>query len=158
AREIRASRLTLVDEYGSTRVTLAVDDDGSPALRLLDIDEQPRVQLALDATGAANVKLHDREGEVSAWLTVGANGAPSLYLRGISHQPGRPRGHAELCVDERGCPVLSLYDKDGQPRILLSLNEKDGTPTLSFSSAQGELRALLSGDRDRGVLLYADGE
>jgi hypothetical protein len=152
AAEIRAARFTLVDGRGRSRATLGLSDDGAPALALYDSDHAPRVQLALDASGAANLKLHDGDGEVSAWLSVGANGAPSLYLRGINRRRRSLKGHAELCVDEHGCPVLSLYDKDGRPRVLLSLDEEDGVPSLSFSSAAGDLRALLSGDVDQGSL------
>jgi hypothetical protein len=155
--EVRATRLTLVDQNGSPRAALGIGDDGSPALRLFDPFEQTRAQLVVDPSGAANLKLHDRDGEVSAWLSVGPSGAPSLYLRGIGRTPSRARGHAELCVDEHGCPVLSLYDKDGQPRVLLCLGEKDGTPSLSFSSTRGDLRALLTGDAERGTLrLYPE--
>jgi hypothetical protein len=157
--EIRAARLTLVDASGAPRAALAIGDDGSPSLRLFDPFEQTRAQLVVDASGAANLKLHDRDGEVSAWLSVGSNGAPSLYLRGVARHRTRAKGHAELCVDEHGCPVLSLYDKDGQPRVLLSLGEKDGTPSLSFSNPRGEIRALLTGDAERGAIrLYPEGE
>ena len=156
-QEVRATRLTLVDQNGSPRAALGIGEDGSPALRLFDPFEQTRAQLVVDPSGAANLKLHDRDGEVSAWLSVGPSGAPSLYLRGGGRTPSRARGHAELCVDEHGCPVLSLYDKDGQPRVLLCLGEKDGTPSLSFSSTRGDLRALLTGDAERGMLrLYPE--
>jgi hypothetical protein len=153
ADEVRARRFTLVDRQGSCRGSLGLSADGSPALFLYDQRAQPRVELVLEAGGAANLKLQDGEGEVTAWLSVGANGSPSLYLRGAAHQQRLTHGHAELCVDARGCPMLSLHDRNGKPRVLLSLGEQDGTPSLSFSEASGELRVLLSGDPDRGSLL-----
>jgi hypothetical protein len=156
-RELRASRFTLVDRHGNTRATLGVGDDGSPAVQLFDPGDQPRMQLALEANGAANVKLLDADGDVRVWLAVSANGAPSLYLRGTSRYAEGGTGHAELAIDEHGCPALSLCDTGGQPRLLLGLDEKAGMPRLSLSSADGDLRALLIADRDRGALhLYPE--
>jgi hypothetical protein len=156
-RELRASRFTLVDRHGNTRAALSVGDDGSPAVHLFDPREQPRMQLALEASGAANVKLFDTDGDVRVWLSVSPNGAPSLYLRGTSRYAEGGTGHAELAIDEHGCPALSLCDTGGQPRLLLGLDEKAGMPRLSLSGADGELRALLIADRERGALhLYPE--
>lgn len=156
-RELRAGRFTLVDRHGNTRASLGVGDDGSPAIHLFDPGEQPRMQLALEASGAANVKLLDADGDVRVWLSVSPNGAPSLYLRGTSRYAEGGTGHAELAIDEHGCPALSLCDTGGQPRLLLGLDEKAGMPRLSLSSADGDLRALLIADRERGVLhLYPE--
>ena len=156
-RELRASRFTLVDRHGNARATLSVGDDGSPSVHLFDPGEQPRMSLSLEANGAANVKLLDTEGDVRVWLSVSPNGAPSLYLRGTSRYADGGTGHAELSIDEHGCPALSLCDTAGQPRLLLGLDEKAGIPRLSLSSAEGDLRALLIADRERGALhLYPE--
>ena len=157
ARELRATRFTLVDRHGNARAALIVGDDGSPAIHLFDASEQPRMSLALEASGAANVKLLDTDGDVRVWLSVSPNGAPSLYLRGTSRYAEGGTGHAELAIDEHGCPALSLCDTGGQPRLLLGLDERAGMPRLSLSSADGELRALLIADRERGALhLYPE--
>ena len=156
-RELRASRFTLVDRHGNARATLSVGDDGSPSVHLFDPGEQPRMSLSLEASGAANVKLLDTEGDVRVWLSVSPNGAPSLYLRGTSRYADGGTGHAELSIDEHGCPALSLCDTGGQPRLLLGLDEKAGLPRLSLSSPEGDLRALLIADRERGALhLYPE--
>jgi hypothetical protein len=156
-RELRASRFTLVDRHGNARATLSVGEDGSPAVHLFDPGEQPRMSLSLEASGAANVKILDTEGDVRVWLSVSPNGAPSLYLRGTSRYAEGGTGHAELSIDEHGCPALSLCDTGGQPRLLLGLDEKAGIPRLSLSSGEGDLRALLIADRERGALhLYPE--
>ena len=156
-RELRASRFTLVDRHGNARAALSVGDDGSPSVHLFDPGEQPRMSLSLEASGAANVKLLDTEGDVRVWLSVSPNGAPSLYLRGTSRYADGGTGHAELSIDEHGCPALSLCDTGGQPRLLLGLDEKAGIPRLSLSSPEGDLRALLIADRERGALhLYPE--
>jgi len=156
-RELRASRFTLVDRHGNARAALSVGDDGSPSVHLFDPGEQPRMSLSLEASGAANVKILDTEGDVRVWLSVSPNGAPSLYLRGTSRYADGGTGHAELSIDEHGCPALSLCDTGGQPRLLLGLDEKAGIPRLSLSSPEGDLRALLIADRERGALhLYPE--
>lgn len=156
--ELRATRFTLVDDGGRARAALGPADDGSTGLLLYDAQERPRAQMVLDGSGQANVKLHDRDGDVAAWLAVGRSGAPSLYLRGVSRSDRSVRGHAEICVDEHGCPVLSLHDREGQPRVLLSLDERDGRPALSFSDALGNSRLVLSEDGSGGLLYLYDRE
>ena len=156
-RELRASRFTLVDRHGNPRAALDIGEDGSPSINLLDPGEQPRMTLSLEASGAANVKILDTDGDVRVWLSVSPNGAPSLYLRGTSRYADGGTGHAELAIDEHGCPALSLCDTGGQPRLLLGLDEKAGMPRLSLSSGDGDLRALLIADRERGALhLYPE--
>ncbi|HEV7732980.1 MAG TPA: hypothetical protein VGR62_12490 [Candidatus Binatia bacterium] len=156
--ELRATRFTLVDSVGRARAALGPADDGSTGLLLFDAQERPRAQMVLDGSGQAHVKLHDRDGDVAAWLAVGRSGAPSLYLRGVSRTDRAVRGHAEICVDEHGCPVLSLHDREGQPRVLLSLDERDGRPGLSFSDALGNSRLVLSEDGTGGLLYLYDRE
>jgi hypothetical protein len=156
-RELQASRFTLVDRYGNARAALMVGEDGSPAIHFFDPGQQPRMSLALEASGAANVKVLDPNGDVRIWMSVNPNGAPSLYLRGTSRYADGGTGHAELAIDEHGTPAFSLCDTAGTPRLLLGLDEKAGVPRLSLSGPDGELRALLMADRERGTLhLYPD--
>lgn len=154
--EIRASRFTLVDADGHARLSMGPGDDGAAGLQLLDADERLRAQLGVDPRGATNLKLHDAAGEVCAWLSVSADGAPSLYLRSVDHEKRTPRAHAQLCVDEHGCPVLSLHDRDGQPRVLLSLDERGGAPSFSFSDATGTAHLVLGEDVTGGFLHVYD--
>src|SRR5262245_12905909 len=122
--ELRARRFTVVGEHGRMRAALGPGAGGAAGLYLYDDEDRPRAEVALDATGAANVKLHDPDGEVCAWLAVGPHGAPSLYLRGASRHGTGVRGHAQVSIDEHGCPLLSLHDTDGRARVLLSLDEQ----------------------------------
>jgi len=154
--ELRAGRFTLVDAEGRTRLSMGPGDDGSAGLQLHDADERLRAQLGVDPRGATNLKLHDAAGEVCAWLSVSPEGAPSLYLRSVDHEQRTPRAHAQLCVDEHGCPVLSLHDKDGQPRVLLSLDERGGQPSFSFSDATGTAHLVLGEDVTGGFLHVYD--
>ncbi|MCW5891778.1 MAG: hypothetical protein KIT14_14700 [bacterium] len=154
--EVRAERFVLVDGDGRRRAALGPADDGATGLLLYDAQERAKAQLVLDGSGAAHVKLHERDGDVAAWLAVARSGSPSLYLRGVSRHDRGVRGHAEVCVDEHGCPVLSLHDREGQARVLLSLDDRDGRPSLSFSDAQGNSRLVLSEDGSGGLLYLFD--
>jgi len=154
--ELRAARFTLVDAEGRTRLSMGPGDDGSAGLQLHDADQRLRAQLGVDPRGATNLKLHDAAGEVCAWLSVSPEGAPSLYLRSVDHEQRTPRAHAQLCVDEHGCPVLSLHDRDGQPRVLLSLDERGGAPSFSFSDATGTAHLVLGEDVTGGFLHVYD--
>jgi hypothetical protein len=155
AVELRARRFTLVDEQGGVRAVLGGASDGSPGLCLFDDEDRPRAEVALDASGAANVKLHDADGEVCAWIGVGRHGAPSLYLRGASRHGTGVRGHAQVSVDEHGCPLLSLHDSEGRARVLLSLDERSGMAGLSYTDARGN-SCLLLGEDATGRLRLVD--
>jgi len=150
--EVRALRFTLVDERGVVRATLGPGVDATIGMRLYDADGRPRAELALDASGTTNLKLHDAEGEVCASLAVAAHGSPGLYLRGASGHREGVRGHTEISVDQHGCPVLSLHDKDGQPRVLLGLDDQTGRATLSYADTRGNPCVLLTEEGDGGRL------
>jgi hypothetical protein len=150
ADELRLGRLVLVDRRGQARIALEATDDGAAGIHLYDRD-QPRAQLVLDPSGGANLKLHDRDGDVRAWLAVDAHGSPNVYLRGARDAAGTAGGHVKLAVDEYGCPILSLHDAPGRPRVLLGLGEGDGSPSLSFSDGKGDPRLLLAEDTGRGL-------
>ncbi len=146
--EIRARRVTLVDGDGRPRVAFATAADGSAGLILCDTDERRRAELVLDDRGGAHLKLHDRDGAVCAWLAVDGSGAPSLYLQGARPADAPAPARAALAVDERGCPLFSLHDGQGQPRFLLALEERSGMPRLGFFDAHGSSRLVLSEAHD----------
>ena len=150
--DVRALRFTLVDEQGTVRAALGPGRDGGVGMRLVDARGRARAELALDESGATNLKLHDAEGEVCAWLDVGPDGRPGLYLRGPTGHHEGVRGHAEISVDEHGSPVVSLHDRNGQPRVLMSLDERTGNASLSCADAHGNPSALLTEDADCGHL------
>lgn len=143
---LRARRLVLENERGEPGIALGPVGEGH-GIVLFDVHERPRAQLIVGAEGDVQLKLQDRSGEVCAWLEVGSRANPSLWLRA----PGpdaRVRGHVGIQVDEHGCATLSLHDGTGRARALLRVDERDGRPTLALTDAFGELRTLLSAERD----------
>src|SRR5438445_9195457 len=155
AGELRATCFTVVDGRGDVRATLGPLADGAIGLRFSDGDDRTHAELSVDASGATNLKLHDREGEVCAWLAVGRQGDPSLYLQGTSRHRDGVRGHAKLSVDEYGCPVLSLHDRHGEPRVLLAVDERTGTGDLYLFDREGHSRDVPALRFDRAEPLPA---
>ena len=128
--ELRARRLTLVDDAGRVRATLGPTADGSTALRLYDADDRARAELAIDSGGATMLTLRDAAGEFRSSLVVAAEGATRLHLH--------------------GAPAVSLHDENGQPRALIGLDEFSGMATLSCVDAEGNCCLLLAEDPSGG--------
>ena len=143
--ELRAGRLSLVDRDGTVRATLGAAADGGIGLRLYDAEDRARAALVVDGDGATTLELHDAAGEASCSLGVGAHGGPRLYLHGADRHGG-VRGHVQVSVDDHGCPVLSLHDRRGRPRALLSLEERSGMATISCVDGHGNPRAMMAED------------
>jgi hypothetical protein len=130
--ELRARRLTLVDEQGRVRATFGPAADGSVELRLFDPDDRARAELAVDGNGAASLTLRDSDGEVRSCLAVGRDGETRLHLHGAA--------------------AVSLHDREGQPRALLGLDEHSGMATLSYVDGSGSCCLLLTEDGSGGRL------
>jgi hypothetical protein len=130
--ELRARRLTLVDDAGRVRATLGPAADGSTALRLYDTDDRARVELAIEPSGVTLLTLRDGDGEFRTSLVVGPEGATRLHLH--------------------GAPAVSLHDNDGEPRAVLGLDEHTGMATLSCVDAEGNCCLLLAEDPSGGRL------
>ncbi|HLY37908.1 MAG TPA: hypothetical protein VKU61_07720 [Candidatus Binatia bacterium] len=143
--ELRTGRLSLVDRDGAVRATLGAAADGAIGLRLYDGEDRTRAALVVDGDGATTLELHDAAGEASCSLGVGAHGGPRLYLHGADRRGG-VRGHVQISVDDHGCPVLSLHDRRGRPRALVSLEERSGMATISCVDGHGNPRAMMAED------------
>lgn len=163
-RELRASRLVLVDTLGRTRAALELQESG-PALSLMGADEAPRARLAV--TGQLG-GLHFLDAEGGERLSL--SGRPSLLLS----DQGRSR--LSLGVSAEG-PALELVDPQGfatfHPVDGLKLFGEGGAPSASlepgalslYTAARGpdaQLSVSLSAPRRPGervrLLLYDRGE
>jgi hypothetical protein len=138
--ELVASRLTLRDAQGRTRLSLSAQDG---SLVVNDVRGQPRALLGLDAEGSPRLRFASAEGATLAELTVYEGDAPRLSLGkpggmeffsvalladGSSRleftgEGGRSR--ATLGADASGAPGLWLWDQQGQPRASLQLSPRD---------------------------------
>ena len=98
---VRAQRLEVVDAGGKLRGWLGVDDDGS-----------------------ATLSLKSESGKAVAQLRVASDGSPALG--GFQRDGARPR--AWLGVSEQGAGGLVLFDREGEPRLDLSVAAAEATP------------------------------
>ncbi|MDQ3264436.1 MAG: hypothetical protein M3Y59_12355 [Myxococcota bacterium] len=122
-RELKTSRLTLVDGLGRTRATLATEEEG-PRLVLFAADEAPRATLGLSGQ-QGSLAFTDAEGGQRLLLS----GKPGLMLSDAS------RARLALEVGSEG-PAMELIDAAGYA----TFHPVDG---FKFYGAGGALAAAL---------------
>src|SRR6266699_1124343 len=83
---------------------------------------------------ATHVIVRDLDGNVRVQLGCGPDGNPQLRLMAPD---GTPRLVAGVCD---GVPGLWLFDRQGQPRVELSLDDDGDTAALHLKDAAGVLR------------------
>lgn len=135
-REVRTSRVTLVDPLGRTRAALEVLENG-PALTLLGADEAPRARLSV-------------AGQVGALTFVDAEGGERLLLSGrpsmLLSDQGRSR--VSLSVSSEG-PALELADTAGfatlHPVDGLKIYGEGGAPAATLAPSALSLYTATSG-------------
>jgi hypothetical protein len=98
---------------------------------------QTQVSRADKEIRAKSIFLEDEIGKIRATLAVGKTG-PALELY---DENGKPRVIISLQKD--GSPSLALFDKNRQPRAILIML-KDGTPSLKMYDENGKPRTELS--------------
>lgn len=134
--ELRAKRVTVVDDKGNIRAMLSVTDGGSQLL-MSDNKNHTRVKLYTDAEGSATMALCDEKNQPRVLLFVSDDGTPQLAL---SDEKGKGRARLHLAAD--GSPNMSVDDSKGKGRAMLYL-AADGSPTLSMHDERGAARAVL---------------
>lgn len=108
-KSVVAEQFVLVDSHGERRATLALDQDGGPALTLSDANGCARASILLGADGAPSVVLYDTIGRRRLEVALKADGAAGL---GLYNEAGE--GRAELVVSGSGVPGLSLFGPNGK--------------------------------------------
>lgn len=95
--------------------------------------------------------LRDSQGRGRAMLGFTLNNAPVLLLNQTDGNLG-----ATIEVAPQGQPTLSLYDRAGKPRAILSV-DTDSSAGLTFGDATGKARvslAVSSPDKSAGLVVY----
>ena len=98
----------VVDEAGNARATLGVDDNGNPALGMLDEAGTMRAILGL-SDGKPLLGMSDEADNVRATLGLSDHGVPVL---GMSDEAGNMR--ATLGFTEEGEPGIGIFDANGK--------------------------------------------
>jgi hypothetical protein len=165
-------QLTLSDDAGSERATLALEQDGSPFVWLGDaagnlrvslstLDDIPalslgdhlgtiRTALVLDPDGLPGLRFSDPAGNVRGLLSGDSNGDTSLTFSDA-------RGNVRTILDsDGGSSFLAYVDDAGASRMVLGLRENDLSPLLRFQDEAGATRVDLSLIEDQSRLTFND--
>ncbi len=145
-REIRTSRIVLTDPAGAVRGTLAVEADGTPALRLSDAAGVERLAAVVSGGGPA-ISLQGGDRKTAAKLLVEA-GVPRLAL---SDATGTDRLWAAVRL---GSPVVQFISSDGAPRCgIATMNDDRGLAVVT--AASGPEPGLVLYNKDRKIVWSA---
>lgn len=130
-KELRANKISLVDETGKPRAALGVFNNG-PYLTLYDENGKPRALMTVFKDGPS-LNLVDENGKMRAVLNALKDG-PCL---GLGNENGEVR--AALSMFEDG-PHLALFDENGKTRAGLNVG-KDG-PHLNLYDENEKIRFM----------------
>lgn len=153
-RVVQAQQFILLDATGTVRAGLDATD-GYPALRLTDRNGKTRASLAVLEDGTPVLALIDAGGLAGAWLHA-KEGAPILQLQDSSGTKAEVGLHADgtpgLTLSERGqkraalsihnkSPILVLWDKDFErdQKGYLMAGIMPGGPLLSLQDKDGQV-------------------
>jgi hypothetical protein len=146
AVDLVAKSLKIVDEKGSTRVFLLVNEEG-PSMFMTDEKRKIRVGLSVGKDGPV-VSLDDEKEKPRVGLSV-VKDVPVVSLR-----DERGKGSVGLLVDEDG-PNLALKDQRGKTRVSFAVL-KDNNPDLTLRDEKGESRVSLFVDKDGPLVSLRD--
>jgi hypothetical protein len=110
---VQARGFVLRDTHWRARAELKIREDGSPILRLNNLDGRSRATLQLRDDGMVALRMMDADGVLRAELRLEKGGEPSLLLSGTNGQP-----RVVLATDEQGdsgTQRVVLRDRSGRP-------------------------------------------
>jgi hypothetical protein len=116
-KEIRTSRLVLVDERGRARAALAVNPDGMALIGLMDGARHTRASLYVAEDGVTGLSIADESQIPRIALELSKEGERAS----VTVLDAQERRRAELRVKKDGSPELRLSDASGQ--VLATLPE-----------------------------------
>ncbi len=159
ADSIKARSFELTDDSGEARARLEVVE-GEPRFMLLDQTGSSRLQIRLDETGNPSVNLfdgagarragfefangvnpamflRDEDGRLKAGMQVQTGGAPLLFLRNSVLEDG-----FAVTLIEEDLPVMAMADQNGNNRTFLGLDGQ-GSGSLVFVGADGVVESVI---------------
>ena len=169
--EIVCTRLAVVDVEGNERIILGtkfLNEEGHPALRVVDANGEPRVLFTTDANGgsvvatgydgksAASLRIGERGGEVTAYgkdnLSMVALGFDELG--GLVVAYGKDEiSDAKLSFNEHG-GLIGAMGNDGKSAALLGISQYGGW--FDAQGGDGKSRAWLGTIERGGTVLARD--
>jgi len=178
--EVKARRLTVVDQAGGPALQLSVDPEGNPTIALAHKAGSADIALKMTKEGVpslvflggtasitpSGLRIADSAGTTRATLETADDGTTALVLFDHSQQPAvRVRVPAEgpaaiEALDRTGARMIAIGEEDGGARITLTGIRghaelgvlADGSASLSIDQ-DGKSRAGLSAASDGPVRL-----
>lgn len=171
ASEIRAKRLVLVDDAGTSRGALAVSADGAIDLTLFDKRGKSRLVLGVDGSNVPFLALRNAE-STSASVSIAAIGTGNPVLR-MADAHGRPRLTASVAGDDVTLALagtknrygvvlavegqtsrVSLADSTGTDRFWAAIRSE--SPVIQFLNTKGVPRSgFTTVNEDEGVAVVS---
>jgi hypothetical protein len=126
---VDCQKLRLLDSKDKVRGVLAIGNDDTPLLALLDADGKVRCVLTLDTNGYGNFSLNDQNN--SPQLTLGTtDSGPAVVLQ------EKQKGSCISLASTNADTVISIKDNNARQRVSLGV-EPSGTPQLRLLNEKG---------------------
>ncbi len=143
--EQRMASISFYDEAGQVRGVMGIDENGTPAIRLMNAQGQRRLQAFLENEDVF-VIAGDETGQSALFGTVGE--APMLNLS----DGQRVRARLQLSPD--GAPALGLFDPEGQRSVTMEADTL-GSPFITLYE-EGQSRTTMGVTQGAAVLNMSD--
>jgi hypothetical protein len=145
-------QMTLLDEVGTTRLALVLNEDGpqvtlfdeageasltvaytsQPIIRLFASERDMAVRLEIDPTFGGSLILTGADGQSAQMQAEHPDYGPTMALfdsNGIARYSAalaRDNPGSSRMIDIAGVPMLSLADSEGNPRVLTGVSDDRG--------------------------------
>lgn len=167
---VQAERIEVVDQSGTVRVTISVNEKGEPGITLVDETGKERVWLGIDhAQRAARLVLSDRHAKLHASLevndTLGSLRLNDLAERnrvelsttneGISHLAmlsPEEKTTAEFQAAEDGKPFIEFYNKNEKRQASFGVDPYTTEPYIQLYNKEGAPRVGMVAHDNRGEI------
>ncbi len=127
-------QLDFFDKNQKSRLTVGLDEQGSPRIAFLDSRGASRMSLALSAAESEpSINLYNDQGQPTLTLGLSKTGGPGLSI-----------GPPDLCritvgVSKDGSPSIQVRDKHGKTRIALFIVNEE--PVFALQDSAATMRA-----------------
>jgi hypothetical protein len=145
--EQRMASISFYDVAGQVRGVMGIDENGTPAIRLMNAEGQRRLQAFLENEDVF-VIAGDETGQSALFGTVGE--APMLNLS----DGQRVRARLQLSPD--GAAALGLFDPEGQRSVTMETDTL-GSPFITLYE-EGQSRTTMGVTQGAAVLNMSDGQ
>jgi hypothetical protein len=127
---VRTRRLEVVDHEDRPRIVAEVAGDGSAIVAVSDAYGRSRARIHVEAEGVSMICVNHPTNDLVVYLGSQGDSGGVNIVRGLESDRTI---RASLSLGDERAASLVIGDKDGQPRVLLKVDE-DGTTTIEPSS------------------------